>query len=417
MAKEDEENEKISVEESMPTESLPEVLIVDILSCLPVKSLLRFRCVCKHWYALITDPAFVKTHLSRSLVSNSNLSIIFRNPISHNLNFREFRFNEFNIYPDDLDAFEQQAVAELNYPFKRPHYLSYIVGSCNGLLCIYNSKEEILLWNPSTRRHHKLPFTHIEYGSNIVCGFGHDPTTDDYKIVRIVQLHHALESKVKVYSLNTNSWRRIENMPFFLSYPNSPMLLANSALHWFANREMRRNTTSRFIVSFNLQYEEYREVPLPDFVENNVHMKLGVLGGQLCLLCAFIGVHVEVWLMKDYGVRDYWEKQFSIEQPWVMGNLYYLKPICYSKNGGVILQLMDSNELVLYDPRKGMARNLRIHGVPDYFQTETFVGSLVPVNAKDGTEQAKRKKKHMEHRKKKNMKQEADIESGSLAMN
>ncbi|KAJ4960071.1 hypothetical protein NE237_019981 [Protea cynaroides] len=68
------------------------------------------------------------------------------------------------------------------------------------------------------------------------------------------------------------------------------MLFANSALHWFANCEFRPNTTPSFIVSFDLHDEEYGELPLPgfDFVKNNEnHMKLGVLGGQICVLAMF----------------------------------------------------------------------------------------------------------------------------------
>ncbi|XP_062009190.1 putative F-box protein At3g52320 isoform X2 [Rosa rugosa] len=39
-------------------------VIDDILSRLPAKSLLRFRCVCKAWRALISDPYFIRKHLS-----------------------------------------------------------------------------------------------------------------------------------------------------------------------------------------------------------------------------------------------------------------------------------------------------------------------------------------------------------------
>ncbi|KAJ4968587.1 hypothetical protein NE237_015288 [Protea cynaroides] len=401
MAKEDEENEKIRVEESVLTENLPEVLILEILSYLPVKSLLRFRCVCKFWYDLITDSAFVKMHLRRSLVSNTNLNVVFIN-LRSSFNLVGFLVSELHRYSDDLDVWEQEVV--VRHPFKLPHYLGYVVGSCNGLLCLMtcnSTKREILLWNPSTRRHQKLPSIPKEiscFGSTfngkfeyIVNGFGHDPTTDDYKFVRIVKFRGALDSLVTVFSLRTNSWRRVGNMPFCLNKSYFSMLFANSALHWIANREPEPNTTSSFIGSFDLQDEEYRELPLPDFdfVKNNAPMKLAVLGGQLCVLWPFLGVRVEVWLMKEYGVRDSWEKQFSIEQPrieqpWVMRNLEFLRPICYSKTGEVILQI-DLDAVVLFDPRRRRVRNLIVYGAPDLFEIESFVGSLVPLNAKDGT--------------------------------
>ena len=44
-------------------DDLPDEIVLDILSKLPVKSLLRFRCVCKPWYSSIANPKFISTHL------------------------------------------------------------------------------------------------------------------------------------------------------------------------------------------------------------------------------------------------------------------------------------------------------------------------------------------------------------------
>ncbi|KAK1660433.1 hypothetical protein QYE76_048592 [Lolium multiflorum] len=45
--------------------SLPDDTIFDILSRTPASSLRRFRCVCKEWRALISDPFFLAAHKSR----------------------------------------------------------------------------------------------------------------------------------------------------------------------------------------------------------------------------------------------------------------------------------------------------------------------------------------------------------------
>ncbi|KAL4385191.1 hypothetical protein GQ457_15G011640 [Hibiscus cannabinus] len=126
-----------------------------------------------------------------------------------------------------------------------------MLGYCDGLLALYNSKTEISLLNPLTRKSQMLPVTEIESPPYlvlfIVYGLGHDPIFDDYKLVRMVQLYvkddnDSFDYEVKVYSLRTNSWRRIKNFPFF-SCTNEHM---------------------SFVGVFDLGTEEYRVVDLPD---------------------------------------------------------------------------------------------------------------------------------------------------------
>lgn len=47
------------------SKDLPMELVTEVLARLPVKSLLRFRCVWKAWCCLISSPDFASLHLSR----------------------------------------------------------------------------------------------------------------------------------------------------------------------------------------------------------------------------------------------------------------------------------------------------------------------------------------------------------------
>ncbi|XP_042519688.1 F-box protein At3g07870-like [Macadamia integrifolia] len=105
--------------------------------------------------------------------------------------------------------------------------------------------------------------------------------------------------------------------------------------------------------------------------------------------------------MKDYNVMDSWVKEFSIER---CGGLYTkytefddTKPVCYLKNGEIILKI-EFLALFLYDPSRGSYRTLGIRGVPYRFETMICVGSLVPLDAKDGAEQAEMEKKKRKQR-------------------
>ncbi|KAF7154356.1 hypothetical protein RHSIM_Rhsim01G0117900 [Rhododendron simsii] len=118
-----------------------------------------------------------------------------------------------------------------------------IAGSCDGLIGLRNYEERSLaIWNPSTRRCQMLPFTEIEYpGYNIyfqheMYGFGYDSVTDDYKMVRFVQFFQRgtdnFVSSVKVYSMKSNSWRKIPDFPYCLYHEQCCAVLVESALHW-----------------------------------------------------------------------------------------------------------------------------------------------------------------------------------------
>lgn len=54
----------------------PNDLVGEILSALPVKSILRFRCVSKYYDNLVSDPTFVKFHLKRSSTRNPHFILM-----------------------------------------------------------------------------------------------------------------------------------------------------------------------------------------------------------------------------------------------------------------------------------------------------------------------------------------------------
>ncbi|KAI8003493.1 putative F-box protein [Camellia lanceoleosa] len=78
------EQDDQSIAQSPP--KLPDDVLFDILSRLPVQSLIQYICVCKSWRTMISNPQFIKTHLHRS--SNSKSSDSQRLLLSSHDSFR-----------------------------------------------------------------------------------------------------------------------------------------------------------------------------------------------------------------------------------------------------------------------------------------------------------------------------------------
>lgn len=54
---------------------LPQEIVIEILTWLPIKSLARFRCVAKSWLNLFVTPYFVKHHTGHVFLNSHNLLI------------------------------------------------------------------------------------------------------------------------------------------------------------------------------------------------------------------------------------------------------------------------------------------------------------------------------------------------------
>ncbi|KAK4258810.1 hypothetical protein QN277_005216 [Acacia crassicarpa] len=184
---------------------LPEEIIINILKRLPVKSLIRFRCVCKHWENLFKNPFFIAAHLCQS---NQNPSFIF----SHDylLNTLPLRL---------LDCEMQLRDVQKARPFDSFASRSCfnIVGSSNGLLCFVirlcpRFPFSLLIWNPVTGDGREVPVSRIVDmdKDHYVLGFGFSPLDNDYKIVSIYGKNRSVVSGVDLYSLSRDSWKEIE---------------------------------------------------------------------------------------------------------------------------------------------------------------------------------------------------------------
>ena len=291
------------VEEILSMKSLPEGMIEEILWRLPVKSLLRFRCVSKAWYTLISNPQFSKAHLRHQ----------------HKL------YEIGHLCPRSIDGPSPKGKlgvdleSHLGLPSKS---LLAIVDSCHGLFCIVNcfyrfpppqASPELILWNPSTRQHHHLPCPDfVPYWGFLLCFF-YDSNDEDYKIVRILTVKGMVRTRIDVFTLKTNNWRRIEETHASViarGGSGSPAYF-NGNIHWVASKHYD-NDNHKSIVAFSLREEKFQEMQLPVKTRTIPVSYLRVLGGCLCVS----GLRYdEFWAMEEYGNKKSWKKLFSLSFP------------------------------------------------------------------------------------------------------
>ena len=108
---------------------LPHDVVLNILARLPVKSLLRFRCVCKLWYSSITSSNFISTHLS--MVNNNNdddHAYLIQTCIKY-FSCKIPMIGKFLCCDRTFDS-----LFEYSVPFTFALNMSDMVGSCNALV-------------------------------------------------------------------------------------------------------------------------------------------------------------------------------------------------------------------------------------------------------------------------------------------
>lgn len=368
---------------------IPHELLIEILTRLPAKSLLRFTSVCKSWYSLITNPSFITTHLNHTISSNKNNETLLLRYYDRN----EMKEN-YTVRHDD-ETFGEQ-FSQLEFPFKSPIGYFRIVGCCNGLICLsddlFGDMESIILWNPSIRKSVTLQMPSKPQSPHMfVLGFGVCPVTNDHKVVRIVYLKDLLHNnfmappEVEVYSLSRASWRSVNaNAPpcYMLEFTWSQAFLFG-AVHWITYDKHVEGGSHNLIVSFDMGDEVFREMMLPHTLTEELvtNLSVTVLGESLAALNHNKESAHEsccVWVMKEYGVAKSWSKLFTISLP---GTLR--RTIGFRKNGEVILSL-SHNELVSYEPNTRQIKDLGIQGNIRSFYTDTYVETLVLLKGQNG---------------------------------
>ncbi|KAF9588871.1 hypothetical protein IFM89_016834 [Coptis chinensis] len=364
--------------------NFPSDILFDILSRIPIKSIVILRCVSKPWLDKLTDSFVMNCTKKRpKLLSRYIPDVSYQARSKH--------ITE-GFMVSSVDYGESHKVVEVNSTMPDIH--SYTGdfeawNSCDGLLCLTYCKEfqrkVLCLWNPTTGDYMEFP-TRDRCPYSLCCGHktvfsvGFNPNVNSYFVIRIET--HSLTcdapcSHVYIFYLAYGSWWHVQEICYKI--PPKQGALVNGALHWLG--ASCTGTSYDLVIAFVIKGRKFQEVLLPYFGDmRTFSMDITELGGELCLFCDFKS-SVTLWLMKDYSVKESWTKMFSIKKP--IGEFHtrnLLIPLCFTTSGALIL--IKVRTLVLYDPKDGKLVSLKIEGIPGRSQAfTTYIESPVRIKS------------------------------------
>ncbi|CAN1828027.1 F-box protein CPR1 [Linum perenne] len=285
---------------------LTEDIVIKILLYLPIASCIaRFRCVCRSWRTLLSDPDFIRKILfHQNSDDQKSLQILVSGVRDRSIDdFPPLLFSVYS-YETLRPITEPVTLMELRGCYSR------VVGCCGGIFLIAQTWRNIgegdfhnmLLWNPATSETKIIPPgpfhpARLSYESALeLCaeriGFGYDPRTRDYKVVRVLEFEEAITDIdddadydidydpaefyhgpiplifTEVYSLRNDSWKTLNVTNHYLSHnPDHDTKYLHH--HWNTSRNekcywFRKENHGVFaIVSFDMSTEIFERVIFP----------------------------------------------------------------------------------------------------------------------------------------------------------
>ncbi|TKY46646.1 F-box/kelch-repeat protein [Spatholobus suberectus] len=341
--------------------ALPEDLIVEILSWIPVKALIRFRCVSKTWNSLISHPTFVKLHLQRSS-KNAHILLPFMEDVNPE---GDESVLCTRAAPCSIRRFLEDPPSTIDACCHRFDRLYFVFGSCNGLVCVHDffagdefREHWVRFWNPATRiTSGDSPRLRISSSNHeIGFGFGFDDWSGTYKAVIVVLDVKSRTLEVRVHCMGDTCWRNVLTCVAFPILGHSHAQFVSGALNWLALRSSLNSdyqwetvTVEQLaIFSYDLKKETHR-------------------------------THFVVWLMTEFGDEKSWTQLLKVSYVCLQILPHIVVPLYMSDSGDVLMLVNDEDnyKFVLYDKRDNRIEHTGYPGDKILLPPYDYVQSLV----------------------------------------
>ncbi|KAJ4850422.1 hypothetical protein Tsubulata_038194 [Turnera subulata] len=375
--------------------SIPLDAVADILCCLPMKSVLRFKAVSKAWCSLIDSSYFARLQLSAS--NHDPMLVILTNEYIERTNYIVVCADFYSLDDDVDDAAAASSslrqVRPRSRPFDPRRGYTYALGSCcNGILAFGIYGGNLDFWNPTTDQCYSTLLASDQTPAALdplirtPSVFYHDTCSNQYKLVqRVVQPDRRI-CEFQSYNLEANGFTTFHTLPgdHAVHPPHysrgTPSCFVNGALHWLA--AVSSDGFFAEIVALQLETLECYKLPLVRYRRYRYcKPTLVVFDGLLCATFSkdgFTRYKIDAWVMKEYGGK--WTKLFNLTTS-VDCVIYhkYVYPIAYSRNRDKVLLyfFFPDDFLGWYHLKREKLIPVKIPGAPRSFQAILCQPSLV----------------------------------------
>ncbi|CAF1704934.1 putative F-box protein At3g17560 [Brassica napus] len=300
---------------------LPQDLIEEILSRVPVKSLRKLRSTCKRWYhqALFKDPRFIKKHFDKTARQYHALMVIgsWVRSVSSVL--------DRSVLTTETDLVLGGRIS-LNVPNSDGALVDVSNAfHCDGiLLCTNHEANMLVAWNPFSGQTRWLqPHTRNYFGIYAL-GYDKNELFCNYKILRFPCRNGKLsvwekpavtpesdDLKPEIYEFRTNSWRSLDAIITPQAFINTCGVSLKGSTYWVSRGK------GYSLLRFDFSTERFQPLCAPiGHDDHSGTMTLSVVGGERISLFyqSQETREVEIWMSDEIETTFVsWSKFLTID--------------------------------------------------------------------------------------------------------
>ncbi|XP_021774924.1 F-box protein At3g07870-like isoform X1 [Chenopodium quinoa] len=332
-------------------EDIPSSIMCDILSRLPTKACLNCKLVRKDWYKIITGSEFACFRSSCSYffvllygkLHNNRKDFLL---LDLDKSSKVDEMGNLDISDDSLIRFK----SIINIP----HDELYVVNECNGVICLksWGQWSPYIVCNLLTSEQVIVEQFREPSCSVEVYGLGCCPVSNQFKVVRILKTVESYRCIAEIQTLGTNKWRTVGDAPTFQLRKSGAFL--HGSLHRYSYRD-------NCLWSFHVGTEKFSLVPVPDDMRRELYTEVSVFNSCLCFSSMSENCsQCEIWLMKEYGVKDSWVKQYVFQVD------SHRMPLLQLDTGETLVSYRNGVRLGVCDGESGKCKRVQVLGLSSY---------------------------------------------------